>query len=87
MHKKPKRKARLMISSALITAVTTAVAVYAGTHISAATPGSFLAQAVPVGASALQQMLVMAWSAFSNNSAETCSSSASQTYITANKSV
>ena len=78
MSGRSKHKTLLMISSALITAVTTAFAVYAGTHISASAPGSFLAQAVPVGASAIQQVLVMAWSEFSSHLAETCSSSTSQ---------
>ena len=80
MHKRSKRKTFLIATSSLITAMTTAFAVYAGDHISASAPGSFLAQAVPVGASAVQQVLVMAWSEFSHQLVETCSSSTSQTY-------
>ena len=77
MSKKLKHKAFTFTTTLLITAMTTAVAVYASVHIHASAPGSILAQAaVPVGASTMQQMLLMAWSEFSEHLKKTCTASA-----------
>jgi hypothetical protein len=72
MPKKLKHKTFTITSSLLITAITTAVAVYAGVHISANAPGSALAEAVPVGVSTVQQMVLVAWSEYSEHLKETC---------------
>jgi hypothetical protein len=75
MPAKLKHKTLLMMPTAVITAATTALAVYAGTRINAIAPGSFMAEAVPVGMSTVQQVLVMAWSEFSGHFKETASTS------------
>ena len=72
MTRKFRHKALSITSTLLITAFTTTVAVYAGIHVNASAPGSFLAQVVPVGASTMQQMLLMAWSEFSEHLKKTC---------------
>ncbi len=78
MTKKLKHKTLLMIPSVLITAVTTTVAVYVGARIGVNAPGSLLELVVPVGASTVQQVLVTAWTEFSNHLIQTCTSSTSQ---------
>jgi hypothetical protein len=72
MSRKLKHKTFTITSSLFITAITTAVAVYAGVHISASAPGSVLAQAVPVGVSTVQQVVLVAWSEFSEHLKEKC---------------
>jgi hypothetical protein len=66
--KKLRNKTHLVTATVFITAATTSLAVYAGHYISAAVPGSVLAQAVvPVGASTVQQMLLIIWSEVSGH--------------------
>ncbi len=62
-----KHKTLMITASLLITAVTTAFAVYAGARISMVAPGSILVQAVPVGVSTMQQMLLLLWAEFSSH--------------------
>ena len=72
MTHKIKHKAITASTALLITALTTSVAVYAGVHINATAPGSVLAQAVPVGVSTVQQMLLMVWTEYAERLKKTC---------------
>jgi hypothetical protein len=73
MSTKLKHKALSVTSTVLITAFTTGIAFYAGIHLHISQPGSVLVQAaVPVGASTMQQVLLMAWSEFSETLKKTC---------------
>jgi hypothetical protein len=62
-----KHKTRLVTSSLFITAATATLAVYAEHYANVNLPGSVLAQAVPVGISTVQQMLVIIWAEFSGH--------------------
>jgi len=73
MSKKLKYKALSITSTVLITAFTTGIAFYIGIHLHTSVPTSVLAQAVvPVGASTMQQVLLLAWSEFSETLKKTC---------------
>lgn len=73
MSKALKHRALSITSTLLITAFTTGVAFYFGLHLHATQPSSVLAQAaVPVGASTMQQVLLLAWSEFSEHLKKTC---------------